>query len=234
MSVDTYTASTTWVAPTGVTSVQVECWGGGQAGANGTFITGGAGGLGGYYVLTSAYTVTPGTSYTVTVGTGGASNGNAGGDTWFDSTSGVLAPGGNSGSSPVSADQNHAGGSGGTSGMMAGGGGGGGSGGNGSKGNNGTNGSMGTGGTGGAALSDGGAGGNGSGSGAGSQGTAPGGGGGGGGTAMSGNSGAAGMDGQVKLTYTAAVDDGLLLLADDDGFAGVMNTGCCDIMDGNG
>lgn len=46
--------------------------------------------------------------------------------------------------------------------------------------------------------------------------------------------GAAGAAGRVRLTYTAAEEDVVLLLADDDGFAGVMNTGCAEINDGYG
>ena len=61
----------TWVAPTGVTSVCVVCVGGGGASGKGAnyFGTGGAGGALAYK---NDITVVPGTSYSVTVGAGGA------------------------------------------------------------------------------------------------------------------------------------------------------------------
>ena len=68
-----YLASSTWICPTNVFSVQAECWGGGGGGA-GTAATAnrtGAGGAGGAYAKNESITVVPGTSYTVTVGAGG-------------------------------------------------------------------------------------------------------------------------------------------------------------------
>lgn len=65
----------TWVAPAGVTRVCVVCVGGGGGGFNG----GGGGGLG----WRNNITVTPGTSYTVSVG-GGTTN--VGGDSFFASS----------------------------------------------------------------------------------------------------------------------------------------------------
>ena len=56
----------TWVAPTGVTSVKALVIAGGGGGAD----NGGGGGAGGM-IYNAAYSVTPGTSYTVTVGSGG-------------------------------------------------------------------------------------------------------------------------------------------------------------------
>ena len=83
-----YDTSTTWVAPTGVTRVRVWCiGGGGGGGSNGSCTatpqSGGAGG-----VAIGVYTVTPGTTYTVTVGAGGAGqtttgNGSSGGTSSF-------------------------------------------------------------------------------------------------------------------------------------------------------
>ena len=69
-------ATSTWTCPTGVTSIDVELWGGGGAGgsastasaASGTRLAGG-GGAGSYVKKT--LTVVPGTSYNVTVGGGG-------------------------------------------------------------------------------------------------------------------------------------------------------------------
>ncbi len=69
-----------WVCPVGVTSVQVECRGGGGAGggaqgfgvASGNSAAKGGGGAGGSYASNSVI-VTPGSSYTIFVGGGGVS-----------------------------------------------------------------------------------------------------------------------------------------------------------------
>jgi hypothetical protein len=69
-------ATSTWTCPTGVTSIDVELWGGGGAGGSastasatsGTRLAGG-GGAGSYVKKT--LTVVPGTAYNVTVGGGG-------------------------------------------------------------------------------------------------------------------------------------------------------------------
>ncbi len=99
-SSQTFSSSGTyhWICPTGVTSVTVECWGGGGAGGgvkfNGNYV--GAGGAGGAYA-SKVLTVTPGHNYTVTVGQGGAgskNDGSDGGDSWFSSASTVIAKGG--------------------------------------------------------------------------------------------------------------------------------------------
>lgn len=75
-----------WTCPPNVTSLLVECWGGGAAGAAGA----GGGGAGGYASATIG--VVPGTAYTLNVGAGGQANtgtttaDNAarnGGATWF-------------------------------------------------------------------------------------------------------------------------------------------------------
>lgn len=63
----TSTGTTTWVAPVGVTSVQYLVVGGGGGGGSNRGGGGGAGGM-----LTGTLSVTPGNSYTVTVGSGGA------------------------------------------------------------------------------------------------------------------------------------------------------------------
>lgn len=132
-------ASGTWVAPTGVTSVSAEAWGGGGTGATMTVNGTGGGGGGGGYSKTNSITVTPGSSYTVTVG-GAAS------DSWFSTTgsapastaTGVLAKGGTSVANNTSAggaggasgsgigDTKYSGGTGGTGSTGGGGGGGGG------------------------------------------------------------------------------------------------------------
>src|SRR4051812_10940364 len=94
----TFNANGTWTCPAGVTSVTAECWGAGGAGggATGTPAAGG-GGAGGSYVKNTAIPVTPGVTYTVTVGTGGTGgtgNGSAGGDSWFSTAGTILAKGG--------------------------------------------------------------------------------------------------------------------------------------------
>lgn len=64
----TITATGTWTVPTGWRKVKVFCVGGGGGGGAGNY----AGGGGGGYTATSAEkTVTPGTSYTATIGAGG-------------------------------------------------------------------------------------------------------------------------------------------------------------------
>ncbi len=116
---DTLTASGTWTAPAGVTSVDVEIWGGGGAGGgNPDKSDGGGGGGGGAYARTTSIPVVPNTVYTVTVGTGGTGGtgtGGAGGDSWFINTTTILAKGGGGGREPASG----AGGSGGAGGTAA-------------------------------------------------------------------------------------------------------------------
>lgn len=63
MLTDTITATGTWTAPAGVTSVDVECFG--QGGLGG--LEGGGGGGGGAYSRQSAITVVPSTVYGVTI-----------------------------------------------------------------------------------------------------------------------------------------------------------------------
>ena len=96
-----YTTSGTWTAPAGVTTAWLTGCGPGGGGAGGNSATvGGGGGGGGQSVIAEAVTVVPGTSYTVTIGTGGAgsviaaANGSAGsGATVFGSTLLSLAAG---------------------------------------------------------------------------------------------------------------------------------------------
>jgi hyaluronate lyase len=111
-TVSTYKSSTTWVCPTNVTAVQVECWGGGGVGGSairgtGGFATGG-GGAGGAYAKCNSYSVVPGTTYYINVGAGGVSSTNnlatvPGGDSWFanGSLTNCLAKGGAGGQSVV-------------------------------------------------------------------------------------------------------------------------------------
>jgi hypothetical protein len=200
--VDTFIQTGTWTCPEDVSSVSAECWGaGGGGGGNGGAVAGGGGGGGAY--ARKAISVIPGTSYTVTVGSGGTgtagANGGTGGDSWFSTSSTVIAKGGSGGAAAVAG----AGGSTGTigdttfnGGAGAAGGSGGGGGGAAGEAANGTTATTGTGGAGGSRS--GGAGGTGN--------TNPGGagavrgGGGGGGQAVN-SAGGAGGRGEVRLVY---------------------------------
>ena len=71
MIISKFTTSGTWVCPAGITQVQVRCWGGGAGGYD-------ADGFGFYYPASGSIervfnlTVIPNTSYTITIGAGGA------------------------------------------------------------------------------------------------------------------------------------------------------------------
>ncbi len=213
-----YTSSGTWTAPTGVTSVDVECWGGGGGGGRGTTKNagGGGGGGGGGYAKKLSIPVTSGNNYTVTVGTGGASATNGSSSSFTGNSSiNVTATGGSKGSDNGSSggsggsgnctggcNVSYTGGSGGAGGSSYGGGGGG-SAGTGSNGNAGDQGNSG--GSGALAVTGGGPGGNGGVSG--QAGSIPsggyGGGGGGGGNRSGGTtSGGAGYTGKCLLSWT--------------------------------
>jgi hypothetical protein len=218
----TYTASGSWTCPAGITSIAVECWGGGGSGGGATGNpAGGGGGSAGAYVKNNAITVTPGTTYTVTVGSGGigsTSAGVAGGSSWFNTSTTIMAVGGKGGALASSNSSSAAGAAavitgnvGGTT-IYYGGAGGTGStgataGGGGSSAGTGSNGNAGGVTTGGTAVTGGGAGGNGglvgSSGGNGNPGIQPGGAGGGG---RAGNStdrsGGAGAAGKVVLNYS--------------------------------
>lgn len=95
-----FTSSGTWTVPTGVTRVNVIVIGGGGGGAGATAglpFGGRHGGVGG--LASGNYSVTPGSSITVTVGVGGAANvsssGSAGGTSSFGSL--ISATGGGGG-----------------------------------------------------------------------------------------------------------------------------------------
>lgn len=102
----TFTTSGTWICPQGVTTIQVEAWGAGGAGGNGGASNknaGGGGGGGGYSKLIEV-PVTAGTTYTISVGTGGTPNGfvgenggNGGVSTATFGATTVTASGGNGG-----------------------------------------------------------------------------------------------------------------------------------------
>ena len=118
-----------WTVPTNWGGmVSIEVIGGGQGGKRGT--SGGNGGKGGdgggYAKITSGFTTTAGSQISFQVGTGGSEGATpgSGGDTWFNSTSTVLANGGGSATARVGSTT-YAGGTGGTASYKGGGGGGG-------------------------------------------------------------------------------------------------------------
>lgn len=150
----TYNASGVFSVPAGVTSITVEAWGAGGGGgnSNNTNGNGGAGGGGGAYARKVLTGLIPGTSFTVTVGTGGtgaSANSTAdatdGGDSRFEGSgiTTVVAGGGKlgdasgentngtggnntggDGGTATGGDVNYSGGNGGNGGSASGGGGG--------------------------------------------------------------------------------------------------------------
>jgi hypothetical protein len=233
-----------WVVPTGVTSIQVEAWGGG-GGGGGTASSAsksGGGGSGGCYLKHTSISVTPGETLTITVGAGGP--GGVG-------SAEAIANGGFSSVATNTTTLIKAGG--GIKGLYVSGGGTGGlavttdnfgyegnfsyKGGDGANGINGTGSAIGTPAYGGGAA---GTNGNGSGitpgtdggagaaaktaSGSGNPGTAPGGGGGGGASAAaSPKNGGAGGTGQVKITYMPLDPTINISLASLTGFTAMSN-----------
>ncbi len=91
-----YTASGTWVCPAGITSVTVQCWGGGGGGGSRS-VNGGAGGGGGGAFASGSIAVVPGTTYPVTVGTGGASTVAGIRSAFKTATDSIVAAGGKGG-----------------------------------------------------------------------------------------------------------------------------------------
>jgi len=92
----TFTASGTFTVPSGVTRILAAMWGGGGAPYSVTGYPGGGGGF-----LAEFFDATPGQQITVTVGSGGASNGANGGNTSL-SISTDYAAGGTAGTSSAS------------------------------------------------------------------------------------------------------------------------------------
>jgi hypothetical protein len=100
----TFTTNGTFTVPAGVTSIIVECWGGGGAGGGTTTDTryGGGGGAGGAYARRTL-SVSPGNTFTVTVGgtaAGATTAGINGNPSWFGTTGTVYAQGGAGGAAP--------------------------------------------------------------------------------------------------------------------------------------
>ena len=89
-----FTTSGSFTVPAGITSITVETWGAGGKGSTLSTNMAGGGGGGGAYAK-KVITTSPGTVFTVNVGTGATTTA-AGGDSWFGSTATVLAKGGNS------------------------------------------------------------------------------------------------------------------------------------------
>jgi hypothetical protein len=105
----TFTTSGTFTVPAGVTSIIVECWGGGGAGGgnadNSLDPAGAGGGAGGAYARKTLI-VTPGTDFTVTVGatvTGDFDGGANGNPSWFGTAATVYAQGGAGGGAATNA-----------------------------------------------------------------------------------------------------------------------------------
>ena len=213
----TYVLPPVWTCPAGVYSVLAECWGAG--GGGGAKSSGGAGAGGGGEYAAQIVATTPGNTYNVTVGAGGAgatslpSAGSAGGNSVFPGDSvtvtahggsaGAATTSGGAGGTSSSATAHYNGGAGGT-GASGGGGGGGSSAAAGSVGNAGGNATSSAGGAGGVALTGGGPGANG-----GTASTQPGGltplsGPGGGGGGGDGAAGGSGFAGRVTLTWAVA------------------------------
>ncbi|MHC0439383.1 T9SS sorting signal type C domain-containing protein [Flavobacterium sp. 3-210] len=88
----TFDTSSTFTVPSGVTILQVECWGAGGGGASGGNASGGGGG--GAYTKGTLTSLTAGQNLTITVGIGGAIGTNGG----SSSVNTIVANGGSSGS----------------------------------------------------------------------------------------------------------------------------------------
>lgn len=93
MTIQLFYTSGTWQAPTGVTSVEVECWGGGGGTSQPSNNNARGGGGGGAYSK-STFSVTPGSNYGYVVGAAGGTDGSGGGDSYWVNTSTLLAKGG--------------------------------------------------------------------------------------------------------------------------------------------
>ena len=104
--VEEITASKQWTVPQGVTEIEVRLFGGGGGGSGGAIYASGGGGGGGHMAF-GTFTVTPGTTYQITIGAGGQGISNtepayAGGTTTFGSL--LSADGGQGGSEDQGGD----------------------------------------------------------------------------------------------------------------------------------
>src|SRR5688572_29726170 len=92
----TFTATGAWLAPSRVFKGEVVIWGGGASGGGGgagSTVRAGGGGGGAGYLARVPVALSPGTSYTGTIGAGGtapgiATAGNDGGASYFGVTAG--------------------------------------------------------------------------------------------------------------------------------------------------
>lgn len=91
--VQDFTASGTWTAPSGVSRVIVQLWGAGGGGGFAGFINNAGAGGGGAFA-SAVLTVTPGSTYSIAVGTGGGGETTGGSTTFSDSSSTVLVSAG--------------------------------------------------------------------------------------------------------------------------------------------
>jgi len=99
----TFTSSGTYTVPSSATAIKIECIGGGGGGSSITNSSRrGAAGGGGAYAL-SIITVTAGSSYSVTVGTGGVAN-TGGRNSTFNTTAVVAAGGGGATGNSITAN----------------------------------------------------------------------------------------------------------------------------------
>jgi hypothetical protein len=189
----------TWPAPLGtLVSCDVQCVAGGNAGSTGGG-GGGPGGAGAEYAEEPDVGVTPGNTYSGSVGSPGAPSAGSGTNTTFTGDSATVTAHASGSGSANTIHHNGGAGAAAAGGASGGGGGGGSSGGQYQAGNGGTPGKATAGGTGGTAPIGGGGGGGGDfPGGGGTPGSAPGGGGGGG----SASAGGAGGPGQVTIIYT--------------------------------
>lgn len=93
--VDVFTSTGTWTAPSNCSAVQIFMVGGGGGGgairSNGSTSNMHGGGGGGGQVIQRTLAVTPGSSYTITIGAGGAGGNLAAGAVGGDTTFGSLA-----------------------------------------------------------------------------------------------------------------------------------------------
>ena len=122
----TTTGTTAWTAPTDVTSVEVLVVAAGGTGASdGVTNVGNGGGGGGGVIYNSAYPVTPGQTYTVTVGAGqvglSTATGRSGGNSQFGALVAIGGGGGGYYSNNAGASGGSGGGGGATSGAAGGG-----------------------------------------------------------------------------------------------------------------
>ncbi|SMD45726.1 hypothetical protein SAMN00777080_4388 [Aquiflexum balticum DSM 16537] len=91
----TTTGSGEFIVPDGVTSITVEVWGAGGRGGSRTAGSNAYGGGGGGAYSQSTFSVTSGQSFNYSVGAGSNTTA-AGGDTWFGSSTTLMAKGGES------------------------------------------------------------------------------------------------------------------------------------------